>query len=255
MNANESRAQAERIRKEQEDAAIYKRKLQAEEDERRRKDAEKRAYEKEQFAIRQRKELEQQRTRESEKKKRDQEYWNTVNGGKGGGCFPNGTKISTPLGMKDISELQVGEYVLSIDQKDNTKRVGKILKKPKYYNRKIWLLEFVDGSFLRTTSEHTFSVNGKWKKASEIGSGEDILSSNNGLVEEKGVKISRQTTETEDVYNIIVDGNFTFIADGVLAHSFTYFRGSRIFLWSIYSWFFRLNRAFKDFARVKGKTA
>jgi Pretoxin HINT domain len=151
-----------------------------------------------------------------------------------GGCFPKGTEITTPSGFHDISELQKGDFVIAINQKNGQKQSRKILKKLTHINRKIWRLEFLDGCSLRTTSVHSFSINGKWKKASEIKSGDTIAyyDSNSGF-SEKIVKSSSKTNEVEDVYNIIVEADFNFVADGVVAHSFTYFKTVKGLAWSL----------------------
>ncbi len=47
----------------------------------------------------------------------------------GRGCFPKGTKITTPFGLRDISELQKGDFVIAMNCKNGEKQTRKILKK------------------------------------------------------------------------------------------------------------------------------
>jgi hypothetical protein len=46
------------------------------------------------------------------------------------------------------------------------------------------------------------------------------------------VVASSLTTEVEEVFNLIVEGEFSFVANGVVAHSFSYFRALRILWWT-----------------------
>lgn len=152
----------------------------------------------------------------------------------GGGCFPKGTKITTPFGLRDIFELQKGDFVIAMNRKNGEKQTRKILKKLTHINKRIWRLEFSDGSSIRTTSVHSFSVNGRWKEASEIKFGDIIASYDaNGGFSKKFVTASNKTSESEDVYNLIVEDDFNFVADGVIAHSFTYFKAVKEFAWSL----------------------
>jgi intein/homing endonuclease len=91
------------------------------------------------------------------------------------------------------------------------------------------------GQLIRTTAAHSFFTGFKWKKASEINSCDSILNyehSDGG--EFSHVHSSRQSNVKEAVYNIITAQDFTFIADGCLAHSFTKARVLRQLLWSIF---------------------
>jgi hypothetical protein len=38
------------------------------------------------------------------------------------------------------------------------------------------------------------------------------------------------------VYNLIVEGEFHFLANGALAHSFAYFRTTRSWAWTFFGW-------------------
>lgn len=151
----------------------------------------------------------------------------------GGGCFPKGTEITTPFGPRDISGLQKGDFVIAMNRQSGEKQIRKILKKLTHRNRKIWRLEFSDGSSVSATAVHSFSINGKWKKATEIKSGDIIVSYGaDGGFSQKTVTVSTETSESADVYNLIVEGDFNFVAGGVIAHSFTYFKTVRALAWS-----------------------
>jgi len=157
-------------------------------------------------------------------------------GGGGGGCFPRGTKIDTPKGKQDITNIKKGDYVLSLDTVKRETYPRKVLKIKSHANNNIWSIRFEDGSYIKTTSVHSFNIEGKWKKASNIKPG-DMLSSfdsSKGAIE-RIVELSTTTDEVEEVYNLIVQGNYNFIADGAIAHSFTYFKTIRALGWALRS--------------------
>jgi intein/homing endonuclease len=109
--------------------------------------------------------------------------------------------------------------------------------------RKIWRISFEDGHQVRTTSVHSFRVTDGWKKASRICSGDKVLFYEaQGGAQVRRVTDSRPTHEVEDVFNLIVEERFNFVADGALAHSFTYFRRARVIAWRILTARFYQNR-------------
>jgi hypothetical protein len=150
------------------------------------------------------------------------------------GCFPAGTLIHTPLGPLDIASAESGDLVFAFDRQRNVLHSQRVLRVCRYKRQDLWKIEFADGTRLRTTGHHCFCASGNWKKARNIETG-DLLSCLNvaGNVETRRVTSSSQLSETAVVYNIIVEGNFTFVADGVIAHSFTEFRSLRTFAWRI----------------------
>lgn len=152
----------------------------------------------------------------------------------GSSCFPKGTQIQTPFGLRDISELKIGDHVISYNKKGHKKTTRKILKAMSYKNTNIWQLELANKSSIRTTSIHSFLSCGQWKKAKDICKGSTIMQlKEDGSLEEAVIVASYKTKDVETVYNIIVEGDFSFLADGALVHSFTYFRGVRELLWSL----------------------
>jgi intein/homing endonuclease len=90
------------------------------------------------------------------------------------------------------------------------------------------------GATVRTTSCHSFLVENEWVRASQIRSGSTIPHySDGGVVREASVLESRLAAEVEDVFNLVVAKNFSFVADGVPVHSFSYMRQARAAAWRI----------------------
>jgi len=85
------------------------------------------------------------------------------------GCALKGTKIKTPDGNIDISEIKVGDYVNTM--------VGskKIIDTYEYEFDEYYQIELENGSVYNLTGEHKLMTQeGEWKKVSEL-TEEDIL--------------------------------------------------------------------------------
>ena len=157
-------------------------------------------------------------------------------GGGGGGCFSAGTSILTPSGIRDIASLLPGDIVFGVNCKDGTLQPKPVLKVIRHRDNWIWELALQNGSKVKTTSIHSFKSGAKWLKASNIKPGDVVQTANKfGRLEEQWVVRSCALSVAEDVYNLIVKDNFTFVADGFVAHSFTYFRSMRMHFWSVAS--------------------
>lgn len=158
-------------------------------------------------------------------------------GGGSSGCFPAGAMVKTTDGPRDISSLKKGDWVVSYDWRHHTEVRQPVLKLVRKRNS-VWVIAFADGYRIRTTASHSLRVNGAWKTVGSVKPGDRVH-----CVDEAGKEISRevagsaQSGEMEDVFNIVVRGNFTFIVDGVLAHSFTRFRLLRVLGWNAYAAF------------------
>ncbi len=172
-------------------------------------------------------------------------------GGSGGGCFPSGTKIATPRGELSIEELHPGEDVFSFNKKRGIIEVNRILRINEHAENPVWEIQFEDGSQVRTTPVHSFLAGNSWKMARRVAPGERLLSLDSlGKTNTRAIVKSKMTNQKETVYNLIVDKNYSFIADGMLVHSFTYLRSLRASVWSLLSIFSR-----KGNAKTTGKPA
>ncbi|MBP7795321.1 MAG: TIM44-like domain-containing protein [Elusimicrobiales bacterium] len=133
---------------------------------------------------------------------------------KGGGCFPLGTKISTPYGKKNIEDIKIGDKVYSYtDEKLVESTVNDIIKK----KDKIFEIE-AEGRFLKTTYEHPLLTTDGFKEAGNLKAGDRIASWDNEL---KFLIIKKMTlnSKPETVYNLSVEYPNTFIADGFIVHN------------------------------------
>jgi hypothetical protein len=129
-------------------------------------------------------------------------------GGGGGDCFPAGVPILMADGTeKPIEQVKEGEFVAT---QNGCKKVLEVVT-----HRKRPILS-IDG--MRTSRTHSFLLDtGKWKMARDIVIG-DKLEKNDGSTHE--VK-SVTKDGMEPVFNLEVDGGYTFIAHGLVVHNAT----------------------------------
>lgn len=137
------------------------------------------------------------------------------NKGGGGGCFPAGTHITTPDGVKTIEKLVPGDRVLAVGRRVSPTTVSAIHET----RRPVFILE-TDRGTLRTTVEHPLRLaEGGFKPAGELKSGQEILMLNGPKVERARVLGSREQSAEEPVYNLEVDKPHTFVAENVIVHN------------------------------------
>jgi len=141
-------------------------------------------------------------------------------------CFVGLAPILTPQGWQPISHLKKGDRIVSYDHTTDAAVIRHIEKQQRHQTAIIWevsVTESVDP--ICTTRIHSFLTNRGWKRTNQLKVG-DILTT---FGREKSVVSSIiETTRVEPVFNLIAEGEYTFIAQGCVVHSFTYFRNFRV---------------------------
>jgi len=155
-------------------------------------------------------------------------------GGGGGSCFPAGTLIATPIGDQDIATLASGDLVTAFHEPSGTSKSRRILRKRLHRRVQLCTMYFDDGSTIRTTRAHSFLVDGAWTKASRIIPGSKIQFIT-GISKRCMTVEQHEADHTAVVYNLIVESEYTFVADGAIVHSFSYFRRLRKLAWETWS--------------------
>lgn len=149
-------------------------------------------------------------------------------------CFPSGTMIRIPHGQRDIAALKAGDVVIAVDLATKEFKPRKILRVVGHGNTHLWQIKFSDGSLLKTTSAHSFLSKNGWQLARKIKAGDVIATVSEEMVQDlKTVETSTAADSCSAVFNLIVEEDFTFVADGVVAHSFTRLRWLRTQLWRL----------------------
>ncbi|WP_353269305.1 Hint domain-containing protein [Gemmatimonas sp.] len=149
------------------------------------------------------------------------------------GCFPARTMVHTPAGRRDIADLSKGDAVLALSS-DGAISVRSILSVSKHNRSRIDAIRLSSGTVLRTTAAHSFCRRGCWIRAADLNCSDEILGvDGRGSVCPVRVSSIEHGVAVEPVFNLIVDQDFTFLVEGVIAHSFSYWRRSRMVWWRL----------------------
>ncbi len=147
-------------------------------------------------------------------------------------CFAGGTRVATPQGDVAIEALRVGDAVLAYDLEREEVVVSRVTAVFVHDNRRTGALRFDLGEAtrsegkelgsLRATAEHPVFVPAtrSWVPAGTVQSGTELLV-RDGKRTSRAVSAGFDETDTrvETVYDITVDHQHNFFADGVLVHN------------------------------------
>jgi len=143
-------------------------------------------------------------------------------------CFIGTTPVLTPDGWRPISELRVGDRVISYDRSTGATSIRDIKKHSRFPAARIWEIYLVDRTEpIGTTRIHSFLTNRGWKQTKQIVPG-DILTTSG----EQAAVVSSvvETSRIEPVFSLLTDVEHTYIVHGCVVHNFTYLRTLRIWL-------------------------
>jgi predicted GIY-YIG superfamily endonuclease len=131
------------------------------------------------------------------------------------------TLVSTEDGLRQIGEIQAGDYVWSENTETGKKELKKVLSVSVTETTTLVHVTTENGTVINTTENHPFYVEGKgWCAAAELETG-DVLRTEDG--EQETVK-SVQTEKRDKavkVYNLEIEDSHTYYvsADSVLVHN------------------------------------
>jgi predicted phage tail protein len=138
-------------------------------------------------------------------------------GGGGGaqGCFPAGTKVSTPQGVKNIEDLKEGDEIYSFN-KDKNIEIDIIEKVFEHENNKILKITLWDGSIIRATANHWFfNEYNRFTPLENFKVGDVLIHKSGDVMPIEKI----EEDASEKVYNFHVLKNHTYIANDILVHN------------------------------------
>jgi RHS repeat-associated protein len=142
---------------------------------------------------------------------------------KAGNCFVAGTEILTVEGIKNIEDIQVGDWVIADDPTTSGEIEARQVLNTFVRETDALVDLYVDGEVISTTGEHPFWVSDKgWVEAKDLVVG-SLLQTRDGRSIDVD-KIDKQEGKFE-VYNFSVEDFHTyFVSDwGILVHNAEYF--------------------------------
>lgn len=146
----------------------------------------------------------------------------------GGGCFPAGSRVSTPTGDKSIESLSVGDLVYGFDTDTGLKTTSSIVKTFRHswdevHERSpLLVLTHTKGTFIVTANHWIYRRNDRageyanFDRAGTLVVG-DVLTMEDGS--ESVIERIERGSEYDFVYNLTVEGVHTYFADGVRVHN------------------------------------
>jgi hypothetical protein len=133
------------------------------------------------------------------------------------GCFPAGTLVETPTGLRPIETIRAGEVVLGVRPDGTTApvKVQSIFTTP---NRLVKVR--TDGGIVFTTETQPLCLtDGRFRAAGELQKGDRIWRWQDGKRQVVTVLDVTQTERAEPVHNLVLGDSEIFIAGGFLARS------------------------------------
>ena len=125
--------------------------------------------------------------------------------------------VADERGLVQIKDVKVGDSVYTLNEKTSkveAKLVNKLLQQGDYY---VLNVTFESGTVVSCTKDHRFGLTaGGWKKAKELVPGDTIRTLAGNL------EVVRSVDDPDlcvDTFDLEVEGNHNFFANGVLVHN------------------------------------
>lgn len=166
------------------------------------------------------------------------------------GCFPYQTKIRTPSGPRFIGDISGGDLVFAFDPVRKRLVSRRVIKRIDHEPMRIVELRVIGDAKLFVTESHRVLTKRGFVPVSDLVMGESLHIHGDGL---SCAVVDRviATDRIEAVFNLVVADDFSFVAEGFVAHSFTRFSILQSCLWTIYD---RFNFVFKIFTYLPSKS-
>ena len=147
-------------------------------------------------------------------------------------CFPGTARVATPHGMRAIAEMRRGDQVLGWDARRSLPVACRVARLVAHRPAEIWAVVITGPPQpVRTTANHRFLTASGWARADRLHPGDLLVHvDESGTATERAVASVHPTACVEAVYNLHTTGPHNFIAEGLVAHNFTYLRMLRTFL-------------------------
>ena len=124
-----------------------------------------------------------------------------------------------------------GMRIRSFDSSSGSLDPRRVIKRLDHAHSTLWRVVFDDGAVLRVTRGHSLRAETGWKRADALVPGDNVQALKEGRLAKRSVIEVAELSESEPVYNLVVERDFTFIPEGVVVHSFTRCRTAQVAFW------------------------
>jgi hypothetical protein len=134
-------------------------------------------------------------------------------------CFAAGTPIDTPFGAVAIETVEVGDYVLTVQEGDpgGPVHVSRVTRVFRDVSPVMLWVTLSSGAVLGITPGHElWTLQDGWMVADELECGDTLLTVEGQLAEVVAVDLDSWPTR---IYNLEVEHSHTYFADGVWVHN------------------------------------
>lgn len=142
--------------------------------------------------------------------------------------FPEKTKVKLANDLyKNIEEIKENDLVLSYNTKTNIFEHKKVIKISVNYINEFFEIETYDNMTIKTSLDHPFLTENGWKNSCLLTDNDILLIEKNKTIHKTKIKslnffenfIAYEFYGKQKVFNIIVEDNNTYIANGFIVHS------------------------------------
>lgn len=133
------------------------------------------------------------------------------------GCFPAGTLVATPDGMRLIETILTGDLVNSLDQNGVIHEIA--VQQVFVTGNRLWNITTDHGALVTTETQPLCLADGTTRQAGKLNPGDTILQWQEQVARPVKVVSVTNTHIKDNVYNLILGDSEIFIAGGYLARS------------------------------------
>lgn len=131
------------------------------------------------------------------------------------GCFPAGTPVLVPNGVRRIETLQTGDTAITIGSDGKAKPA--VIQKVFVSRNRLVEIRTNRGTLVTTEAQPLCLVDGKFRRSGDLKAGDRIWQWHDGQRVESTVRERAATGRTEQVFNLILGESAVFVAGDFLA--------------------------------------
>ena len=133
------------------------------------------------------------------------------------GCFPRGTLVETPAGLRPIESVALGDVVIAF--LPSGEQITAAVQSIFVTDNRLWQITSEDGELFTTETQPLCLTTDRCVPAGELAVGDEILRYDSGELRAVKVLAVTDTGRVEQVINLVLGDNQLFIAGGYLARS------------------------------------